>query len=86
MSRPPKTSAPSSTASAIGRDYEEEPVIVALGPDDHAAQVKHWKIQQVLLDEIEQVRHASGSAVAIAEGMDRFEPVMLDREATGPSR
>ena len=43
--------------------------------------IKDGNVEQALVDEIEQVQHASGPAVSVDERVDRLELIMHDRKA-----
>ena len=63
-----------------GRHFKQIPVVLRLVPDDMPAEIEDGNVEQALVDEIEQVQHASGPAVAVDKRMDRLELIMHDRK------
>ncbi|MPM92846.1 hypothetical protein SDC9_139982 [bioreactor metagenome] len=65
----------------IPADVQQEQVVVLLGFDDGFGQVEHRDVEQAPLDQIQQVQHPAGSAVAVDEGVDGLELVVADSHA-----
>ena len=43
-----------------GRHFKQIPVVLRLVPDDVPTEIEDGNVEQALVDEIEQVQHASG--------------------------
>ena len=55
----------------LRRHLQQMPVVKRLVPDDVPAEIEGGNFEQVLVDEIEQVQHASGAADSVDERVDR---------------
>jgi hypothetical protein len=60
---------------------EQQAVVVGLVGDHVAAEVQDGQVQQLFLDEVEDVEHAAGAAVAVGERVDGFELVVAHGHA-----
>jgi hypothetical protein len=67
--------------SLVARDFQQQAVVVRLVGDDVAAQVEDGQIQQLFLNEVEDVEHPAGAAVAVGEGVDGLELVVAHGHA-----
>ena len=61
------------------RDFLQQPVVGRLVLNDIAAQVQNRRVEQALFDEKQNVENTPRPAVAVHEGVNRLELVVLDR-------
>ena len=61
-----------------GRDFKQIPVVQRPVTDDVSTEIEDGNVENALVDEIEQVQHASGPAVSVDKQVDCLKLIMHD--------
>ena len=67
--------------SLVACDFQQQAVVIRLVGDDVPAQVEDGQMQQLFLNQVEDVDHPAGAAVAVGEGVDGLELVVAHGHA-----